>query len=119
MTNKELLRNLHYELELLKMLLSDNKGKETYVVANNRYVHVLEGWGLNGTEFNVICPLYAPRASIFYSITDAKERGFGYHFEDEPTNYGELETIKAAEFYSYMIDETKDSIKVLEKELEN
>lgn len=119
MTNKELLRNLYYELELLKMLRADNEGKETYVVANNRYVHVIEGWGLNGTEFNTICPLNAPRASIFYSITDAKERGFGYHFEDEPTNYGELEMIKAAEFYSDMIEETKDSIKVLKKELES
>lgn len=119
MTNKELLRNLYYELELLKMLLSDNKGKETYVVANNRYVHVLEGWGLNGTEFNVICPLYAPRASIFYSIRDAKERGFGYHFEDEPNNNEELEIIKATEFYSYMIEETQDCIKVLQKELES
>lgn len=101
------------------MLREDNKGKETYVVANNRYVHVLEGWGLNGTEFNTICPLNAPRASIFYSITDAKERGFGYHFEDEPINYGELEMIKAAEFYSDMIEEIKDCIKVLEKELES
>ena len=119
MTNKELLRNLYYELELLKMLRADNEGKETYVVANNRYVHVIEGWGLNGTEFNTICPLNAPRASIFYSITDAKERGFGYHFEDEPTNYGELEMIKAVEFYSDMIEETKDSIKVLSKALEN
>lgn len=119
MTNKALLRNLYYELELLKMLRADNKGKETYVVANNRYVHVIEGWGLNGTEFNTICPLNAPRASIFYSIRDAKERGFGYHFEDEPTNTEELEIIKATEFYSYMIDETKDCIKVLEKELES
>ena len=104
MTQSQLLGKLSYELELLKALRTQNEGKETYVVANERYVHVREGYGLNDTDFLVVAPFSARYATIFYSKKDAESRGMDYNLIDGERNKVELEIIPAIDFYSKVIE---------------
>ena len=104
MTQSQLLGKLSYELELIKALRTQNEGKQTYVVANDRYVHVREGYGLNDTDFLVIAPFSARYATIFYSKIDAESRGMDYNLIDGELNKVELKIIPATEFYSKVIE---------------
>ena len=104
MTQSQLLGKLSYELELIKALRTQNEGKETYVVANDRYVHVREGYGLNDTDFLVVAPFSARYATIFYSKKDAEYRGMDYNLIDGERNKVELKIIPAIEFYSKVIE---------------
>ena len=113
MTQSQLLGNLSYELELIKALRTQNEGKETYVVANERYVHVREGYGLNDTDFLVVAPFSARYATIFYSKIDAESRGMDYNLIDGERNKVELEIIPAIDFYSKLIEMTRTIIKHL------
>lgn len=113
MTNKDFIRELSYEIDLLKQLRDANEGKETYVVANETYVHVREGYGLNDTDFRVISPCMARMVSIFYSIKDAEERGMDYHLIDGAGRKVELEIISASLFYTVLIAMTENMIKQL------
>lgn len=113
MTQSQLLGELSYELELIKALRSQNEGKETYVVANDRYVHVREGYGLNDTDFLVVAPSSARYATIFYSKKDAEFRGMDYNLIDGEGNKVELKIIPATEFYSKLIEMTRTIIKHL------
>ena len=113
MTQSQLLGELSYELELIKALRTQNEGKETYVVANDRYVHVREGYGLNDTDFLFVAPSSARYATIFYSKTDAEFRGMDYNLIDGEGNKVELKIIPATEFYSKLIEMTRTIIKHL------
>lgn len=113
MTQSQLLGELSYELELIKALRTQNEGKETYVVANERYVHVREGYGLNDTDFLVVAPFSARYATIFYSKIDAESRGMDYNLIDGERNKVELEIIPAIDFYSKVIEMTQTIIKHL------
>lgn len=104
MTVEEFKRELTYALDLLKELRKDHEGKDTYVVANDTYVHCREGNGLNDTDFCVITPLIGRNASIFYGKIDAEERGMDYNLIDGRGKKVELKIIKASEFYSFVID---------------
>lgn len=114
MTQSQLLGKLSYELELIKALRTQNEGKETYVVANERYVHVREGYGLNDTDFLVVAPFSARYATIFYSKKDAESRGMDYNLIDGAGNKVELEIIPATEFYSKAIEMAQIIIKHLQ-----
>ena len=114
MTQSQLLGDLSYELELIKALRTQNEGKETYVVANERYVHVREGYGLNDTDFLVVAPFSARYATIFYSKKDAESRGMDYNLIDGAGNKVELEIIPATEFYSKAIEMAQIIIKHLQ-----
>lgn len=114
MTQSQLLGELSYELELIKALRTQNEGKETYVVANDRYVHVREGYGLNDTDFLVIAPFSARYATIFYSKIDAESRGMDYNLVDGERNKVDLKIIPATEFYSKVIEQTQTIIKHLQ-----
>ena len=114
MTQSQLLGKLSYELELIKALRTQNEGKETYVVANERYVHVREGYGLNDTDFLVVAPFSARYATIFYSKKDAETRGMDYNLIDGAGNKVELEIIPATEFYSKAIEMAQTIIKHLQ-----
>ena len=113
MTQSQLLGELSYELELIKALRTQNEGKETYVVANDLYVHVREGYGLNDTDFLVVAPSSARYATIFYSKKDAEFRGMDYNLIDGEGNKVELKIIPATEFYSKLIEMTRTIIKHL------
>ena len=113
MTQSQLLGELSYELELIKELRTQNEGKDTYVVANDRYVHVREGYGLNDTDFLVVAPSSARYATIFYSKKDAEFRGMDYNLIDGEGNKVELKIIPATEFYSKLIEMTRTIIKHL------
>ena len=113
MTQSQLLGELSYELELIKALRTQNEGKDTYVVANDRYVHVREGYGLNDTDFLVVSPSSARYATIFYSKKDAEFRGMDYNLIDGEGNKVELKIIPATEFYSKLIEMTRTIIKHL------
>ena len=113
MIQSQLLGELSYELELIKALRTQNEGKDTYVVANDRYVHVREGYGLNDTDFLVVAPSSARYATIFYSKKDAEFRGMDYNLIDGEGNKVELKIIPATEFYSKLIEMTRTIIKHL------
>ena len=113
MIQSEFLWKLSYELELIKELRTQNEGKDTYVVANDRYVHVREGYGLNDTDFLVVAPSSARYATIFYSKKDAEFRGMDYNLIDGEGNKVELKIIPATEFYSKLIEMTRIIIKHL------
>ena len=113
MIQSQFLWKLSYELELIKELRTQNEGKDTYVVANDRYVHVREGYGLNDTDFLVVAPSCARYATIFYSKKDAEFRGMDYNLIDGEGNKVELKIIPATEFYSKLIEMTRTIIKHL------
>ena len=113
MIQSQFLWKLSYELELIKELRTQNEGKDTYVVANERYVHVREGYGLNNTDFLVVAPSSARYATIFYSKKDAEFRGMDYNLIDGEGNKVELKIIPATEFYSKLIEMTLTIIKHL------
>lgn len=114
MIQSQLLGNLSYELELIKALRTLNEGKETYVVANDRYVHVREGYGLNNTDFLVVTPFSARYATIFYSKQDAESRGMDYNLIDGELKKVELKIIPATDFYSKEIEMIQTMIKHLQ-----
>ena len=104
MTVKEFEIQLTYALDLLQELRKDHEVKETYVVANQTYVHCRGGIGINGTNFRVITPFIGRYVSIFYGKIDAEERGFNHYLIDGAGNKVEFKIIKASEFYSTVID---------------
>lgn len=113
MTQSQLLGELSYELELIKALRTQNEGKETYVVANDLYVHVRENYGLNFTDFLLVAPFSARYATIFYSKYDAESRGMDYNLIDGEGKKVELKIIPATEFYSKVIEMIQTIIKHL------
>lgn len=114
MTQSQLLGELSYELELIKALRTQNEGKETYVVANDLYVHVRENYGLNFTDFLLVAPFSARYATIFYSKYDAESRGMDYNLIDGEGKKVELKIIPATEFYTKVIEMTQTIIKHLQ-----
>ena len=110
MTVEEFKRELTYALDLLQELRKDHEGRETYVVANETYAHCREGNGLNDTNFNVITPFIGRYVSIFFSKTDAEERGMDYNLIDGRGKKVELKIIKASDFYSSVIDDAQSML---------
>lgn len=110
MTIEEFKRELTYALDLLQELRKDHEGRETYVVANETYVHCREGKGLNDTNFCVITPFIGRYASIFYGKIDAEERGMDYNLIDGRGKKVELKIIKVSEFYSFVIDDAQSML---------
>lgn len=113
MTQSQFLVELSYELELIKALRTQNEGKDTYVVSNDLYVHVREGYGLNDTDFLLVAPSSARYATIFYSKKDAEFRGIDYNLIDGDGKKVELKIIPATEFYSKVIEMIQTIIKHL------
>lgn len=113
MIQSQFLWELSYELELIKALRTQNEGKDTYVVSNDRYVHVREGYGLNDTDFLLVAPSSARYATIFYSKKDAEFRGIDYNLIDGEGKKVELKIIPATEFYSKVIEMIQTIIKHL------
>lgn len=110
MTIEGFIRELIYALDLLEELRKDHERRETYVVANETYVHCREGKGLNGTDFCVITPFIGRYVSIFYGKIDAEERGMDYNLIDGRGKKVELNIIKASEFYSSVIDDAQSML---------
>ena len=113
MTVEEFKRELTYALDLLIELRKDHEVRETYVVANETYVHCRGGLGLHNTNFRVITPFIGRYASIFYGKIDAKERGMDYNLIDGRGKKVEVKIIKASEFYTTVIDMAQTYLKRL------
>lgn len=113
MTRKEFIQDLEFTLLLLQTLRDSTRRREIYVVANETYVHVLNGNGLNNTDFNVITPKMGCLAKLFYSRHDAYINGMDYNLKDGAGNKVELNVIPATDYFSSVIEITKNMIKHL------
>ena len=109
----ELLTDLMYELDFLKAMREHIAGREIYVVANDTYVHVRDGYGIKNTDLGIITPFTGRLAKMFYSKADVAERGINYSPFDENDEIVELKIEKADEFYSRVIEMTENTIKQL------
>ena len=116
MTEKDIKRHLNYDLELLKLLRTENEGKDTYVVANQRYVRVLPFKSISKSEYCAITPSSGCIAAVYYSKKDAEERGLDYYLVDKNGNKIELEIIKATDFYTSVIKIAESFIEYLKME---
>lgn len=116
MTEKDIMRHLNYDLELLKLLRTENEGKDTYVVANQRYVRVILFRSIRKAEYCAITPSSGCIAALFYSKKDAEERGLDFNLQDRNGNKIELEIIKATDFYTRCIEIAESFIEYLKME---
>ena len=113
-----LVKNLRFELNYIESKYNENLGKQTFVVANENYVHVGEGMGLKGTEFNLSTPGMCSAATIFNSIEDANKNGMDYYLMDGAGERIILSVKPAAEYFDDMIKMINTLIKHLETNAE-
>lgn len=79
-TAKELQDEIWKSIQQMEILMKDNPNG--WVVESDNHVNVGQGYGLNGTDFNVKCALSCANSVIWNSEEEAMKYGFDLYLVD-------------------------------------
>lgn len=106
-TAKELQDEIWMSIQQMEILMKDNPNG--WIVESENHVNVGQGYGLNGTDFNVKCALTCASPVIWDNKEDAERYGFEPYLVD---GKGELITMKATKVVEFFTREIKEAKKV-------
>lgn len=110
MDTTELVSNMKEVIASLQILLINDS--EKIVMANDNYVQVEEGKGLNGFNILVRCPQSACKARCFDSVEDAIRQG-DYYLKDGAGRPILLRPMLASELYENEIRGAREVIELV------
>ena len=113
-TAKELQDEIWKSIQQMEILMKDNPNG--WVVESENHVNVGQGYGLNGTDFNVKCALSCANPVIWDTEADAMKYGFN-HLVDGKDNPIELKTTKTVEFFTREIKKAKEISNLIDEYL--
>lgn len=110
MKAEEIVEGIKGFIAIMEKRSKDDKGK--YVMANDDYIQVDEGKGLNGTNVNVRCSACACRIACFDNENQAV-RSADYHLINEAGHRILLRPMKAEDFFANEIERAEDLVQAL------
>lgn len=110
MKAEELVDGIKGFISIMAKRSADDKGK--YVMANDEYIQVEEGKGLNETNVDVRCSACVCRIVCFDTETQAR-RSADYHLINGAGERILLYPMKAEDFFAMEIDRAEDLLQTL------
>jgi hypothetical protein len=105
-TTKELQDEIWKSIHQMEILMKDNPNG--WVVESENHINVGQGYGLNGTCFNVKCASTCANPVIWDNELDAMKYGFNQHLIDGKGDSIELQATKTVEFFTREIKKAKE-----------
>lgn len=115
-TVKELQDEIWKAIQQMEILMKDNPNG--WIVESENHVNVGQGYGLNGTDFNVKCALSCANPVIWDSESDAMKYGFNPYLVDGKGEKITMRTTKTVDFFTREIKEAKKVSDFIDKYLE-
>lgn len=115
-TVKELQDEIWKSIQQMEILMKDNPSG--WVVESENHINVGQGYGLNGTDFNVKSALSCASPAIWDNKEDAEKYGFDPYLVDGKGEPITMKTTKAVEFFTREIKKAKEISDLIDKCLE-
>lgn len=114
-TAKELQDEIWKSIQQMEILMKDNPNG--WIVESENHVNVGQGYGLNGTDFNVKCALACANPVIWNCEEDAIRYGFNPYLVDGNGEVIKMKATKSTEFFTREIKEAKKVSDLIDKYL--
>ena len=115
-TAKELQDEIWKSIQQMEILMKDNPNG--WVVESENHVNVSQGYGLNGTCFNVKCALTCANPVIWDTEVDAVKYGFEPYLVDGKGEPIIMKATKVVDFFHREIKKAKEMSDLIDKYLE-
>lgn len=112
-TAKELQDEIWKSIQQMEILMKDNPNG--WVVESDNHVNVGQGYGLNGTDFNVKCALSCANPVIWDSEEEAMKYGFDLYLVDGKGQKLTMTATKASDFFPREIKKSKEISDLIDK----
>lgn len=108
----ELIKNLQNAIANVKTRMDKETG---YVVANDDYINVEEGYGLNGLDYAPFSIFSAEHAVVYPTADDAYRFGQDFYLRNGNGEEIILKEVSATEYFDKAIKLAEDLINTLNK----